>query len=86
LKRRGAVIFFLDAEKMDWMPGAIQLRMANWIRGVRAGQSEKQIVLMLTPSIALRVSFDELINAIERYASVAGIPFEGGAENRQSQK
>ncbi|CFX46919.1 protein of unknown function [Candidatus Filomicrobium marinum] len=76
-RKLGGVIFFLDAEKMDWMPGPIQLKLANWIRGVRAGQPGEQIVLMLTPSAALQVSFDELINAIKRQASIAGVPFEG---------
>ena len=85
-RKLGGVIFFVDAEKMDWIPGPIQLRVANWIKGVRAGQSGKQIVLMLTPSVALQVTFDELINALERYASIAGIPFESDAANRRSQE
>ena len=32
-RKLGGVIFFLDAEKMDWMPGPIQMRMANWVKG-----------------------------------------------------
>jgi hypothetical protein len=75
-KKLGGVVVYLDAEKMTWIPGPLHLRIANWVSGGRAGQSGKQIVLLMTPPAALKVGFDDLVDAVDRAASAVGKPFE----------
>ena len=85
-RKSGGVFFFLDAGEVESMPGPIHMRVSNWLRGVRAGQAGQQIVLMMTPSVALKSNFDDVLDALERHATPAGVPIEDNPADRRSKE
>lgn len=67
---------FLIAESAGFQadPGTFPIRVANWIRGARAGRKGRDLVLAMTPVVALDARLDDILKDIRSRAPTAAIP------------
>lgn len=74
-RSRGLWQLFLvaDSERLSFDPGGLAIRIANLVRGARAGRKGPDIALAMTPSAALDASVDDVLQDIRSRPSASSI-------------
>jgi hypothetical protein len=77
-RSRGLWQLFLvaDSQRLSFDPGGLSLRIANRIRGARAGRRGPDIALAMTPSAALDAALDDVLQDIRSRPSAASIAID----------
>jgi len=73
-KLAGQLFLIADAAELQADPGTFAIRMANWIRGARAGRKGPDMALAMTPVVALDARLDDILRDIRSRAPAASIP------------
>jgi len=73
-KLAGQLFLIADPARFQADPGTFPIRAANWIRGARAGRKGRDMVLAMTPVVALEARLDDILGDIRSRAPTAAIP------------
>ena len=76
----GQLFLIAASEHLTANPGGIVLRLANWIKGARAGRKSADMALPMSPSVALDATLDDIVAAIQARPQASAIAIvEAGA-------
>jgi len=69
----GQLFLIADAERLSASPGSVAIKLANWVRGARAGRKGPDMALPMTPSAALEAPFETVLQEVRTRSSPASV-------------